>query len=399
MKRLSIFFFLILLMILFAFIGCSTSINSNDNNNNSEEPNENIIKATAIKLSVYNLIIDKGQEIQIVATIEPDNATDKSITWTSSDTNIATVNNGLVKAINYGEAILTAKCGTINAIIKVKVRIPVSKVLMSSSEINLNIGEKSFISATIQPDNATNKDITWSSSDETIATVINGTITAISKGTAIITATADGISGATTVNVIVPITGIQNSETSITCPIGAKYKIKADILPSNATYKTINWSTSDSSIATVSNGLITAIAEGTANIISSVEGYQSITTVNVIPNKGDLAVSSLFLSENTVTIKKGEVYTIIATINPTNVTTQTIEWISNNENIAKVQYGSIIGINTGSTQIKAKIGDIEKTLLVTVQDNSIPATLIQMNTNLVSINVGTTYQLEATVFH
>ena len=399
MKRLSIFFFLILLMILFAFIGCSTSINSNDNNNNSEEPNENIIKATAIKLSVYNLIIDKGQEIQIVATIEPDNATDKSITWTSSDTNIATVNNGLVKAINYGEAILTAKCGTINAIIKVKVRIPVSKVLMSSSEINLNIGEKSFISATIQPDNATNKDITWSSSDETIATVINGTITAISKGTAIITATADGISGATTVNVIVPITGIQNSETSITCPIGAKYKIKADILPSNATYKTINWSTSDSSIATVSNGLITAIAEGTANIISSVEGYQSITTVNVIPNKGDLTVSSLFLSENTVTIKKGEVYTIIATINPTNVTTQTIEWISNNENIAKVQYGSIIGINTGSTQIKAKIGDIEKTLLVTVQDNSIPATLIQMNTNLVSINVGTTYQLEATVFH
>lgn len=358
---------------------------------------ENIINASDLQLSATDICIDKGEEIEIIATVKPENATDKTITWASSDSNVVTVNNGIIKAINYGTAEVIVKCGTLKSIIKVNVRIPVSNVLMSSSEINLIIGEQSLITSTVQPDNATNKNITWSSSDETIATVMNGTITGISKGTAIITATAEGVSGSTTVNVIVPITGIQNSETSITCPIGAKYKIKAEILPSNANYKAISWTSSDTSIATVNNGLITAIAEGSVNIISSVEGYQSITTVNVIPREGNISTSSLLLSENSVTIKKGEVYTVIATVNPINVSEQTVVWTSDNENIAKVQYGSITGLNPGTTYVRATIGDIEKTILVNVIENTVPATLIQMNTNLVSINVGKTYQLEATV--
>jgi len=157
------------------------------------------IPVTGVKLNTpQELTIATGDTLQLIATIYPKNATNKNVTWTSSNAAVATVTDkGKITALTEGNAIITitTQDGNFTAncnLNVVKERIPVTGVTLNKNTLSLDIGETETLIATIEPDNATNKNVTWTSSRPTVATVSSdGTVTAVAYGKATITASAD----------------------------------------------------------------------------------------------------------------------------------------------------------------------------------------------------------------
>ena len=160
------------------------------------------VDVESVSLNKSETTITIGGTETLTATVAPDNATDKTVTWTSSDESVATVANGVVTAVGVGEAVITATAGEKSATCTVTVApIPVSSVTLNKGETTIAIGGTETLTATVAPDNATDKTVTWTSSDETVATVDNGVVTAVAVGTATITATAGEQSATCTVTV------------------------------------------------------------------------------------------------------------------------------------------------------------------------------------------------------
>ena len=151
------------------------------------------VAVTGMTLEKKSIEVEKGKTETINAIITPENATRKSITWTSSDTNVATVTNGVVKGISTGTAIITAttKDGNFTDTCEVTVtQNAVTGIRISEKLIDLGMGYKKQITATVMPDDATDKSVEWTSENPEIATVSdNGTITGKSYGRTVVTAT------------------------------------------------------------------------------------------------------------------------------------------------------------------------------------------------------------------
>ena len=161
-------------------------------------------KVTGVSLDKTNLNLNVGVEATLTPTITPDNATDKSVEWKSDDTGVATVNeNGKVTAVGLGTTTITVTTtdGDFKDICTVTVTEPptvsVTSVTLDKTSLTLDVGGSSTLTATVKPDDATNKAVTWSSSNENVATVNNGVVTAVGAGTATITAAASDGSGKT----------------------------------------------------------------------------------------------------------------------------------------------------------------------------------------------------------
>ena len=177
------------------------------------------IAVSSITLSQNATTLTEGETLFLTATVSPSNATDQTVTWNSSNTNVATVdNNGKVKAIAEGYAIITATAGDKQATCTVTVNkqtIAVSKITLNQTTAKLVEGEVVLLTATVNPENATDNVVTWTTSNSKVATVDEeGVVTAISKGTAIITAKAGGKSArcVVTVEATEDTTDIENSE-------------------------------------------------------------------------------------------------------------------------------------------------------------------------------------------
>lgn len=151
------------------------------------------VKAYSITLSESYVTIEKGESKTITATIHPDDATEKNLTWSTSDPNVATIENGVLKAIDGGSALITVATanGDAETTCYVKVTVPVESITLSNDQLTLVVGQKYTLSATILPDNASNKNTKWTSSNNDIVSVDNGKITAKSPGTAVITAVTE----------------------------------------------------------------------------------------------------------------------------------------------------------------------------------------------------------------
>lgn len=176
---------------------------------------EEIIEAEDIVISPTGpQTLQPGEELQLTATISPENATNKSVIWSSDDRDIAMVDaTGLVKAIDEGVAIITASIGKLTATCKLTVAREIIEVtsveITPEGPITITEGEELQLTATIAPENATNKEVTWSSSDKTIATVSEtGLVTAIAAGEATITASAGEASDEIVITVEQPSTPV-----------------------------------------------------------------------------------------------------------------------------------------------------------------------------------------------
>ena len=156
------------------------------------------VDVTGVTLNKSEITLNIGQSSTLTPTISPSNATNKNVTWQSGDTSVATVTDGVVKAIGEGTTTITVttKDGGFTATCSVTVTnivIPVTGVSLNKSSLELNIGQSSTLTATVTPSDAVNKDVEWSTNNNAVATVNNGTVTAVSEGQATITVTtSDG---------------------------------------------------------------------------------------------------------------------------------------------------------------------------------------------------------------
>jgi len=160
------------------------------------------IPATNIELDAFSKTMTVGDKAKLTATVKPADTTDK-VVWTSSKPTVATVDeNGNITALAAGTTEITATAGSVSAVCKVTVEgVKVSEIKLDKTSVSLKAGETAQLTAVVTPDNAADKTVTWTSSDEKIATVADGKITAVAPGTATITATAGGKSATCTVTV------------------------------------------------------------------------------------------------------------------------------------------------------------------------------------------------------
>ena len=217
-------------------------------------------------------------------------------------------------------------------------------------------GSSQTLTATVSPSNATNKTLTWSSSNTSVATVSNGVVKAVGFGTATITAKSNNgktASCSVTVNPIA-VTGVSLNKNSLSFTgTGSSQTLTATVSPNNATNKTLTWSSSNTSVATVSNGVVKAVGFGTATITAKSNNGKTAScsvTVNPIQPTGIKATpetSTLYGLNGTVRLS--------ANVMPSNATNKTVTWSSNNTSVATVSSdGTVKAVGYGTAVITAK---------------------------------------------
>ena len=241
------------------------------------------IPVESVSLDKTSLQIPIGSKATLTAIILPENATVKDVIWSSSNPSIATVGSitGEITGIAAGSTVITATTvdGHFSAQCPVQVVVPVTGITLDKNTMTISEGETQTLMATVLPDNAYNKEVVWSSSNQAVATVTgDGKVTGVSAGSAVITATtSDGNKKATcriTVIKPIPINEIILSKNTLSMIVGESFTLTATILPSNATETDLSWKVDDSSVATVTDGKVTALKKGVTKV-RAVHSYSS----------------------------------------------------------------------------------------------------------------------------
>ena len=175
------------------------------------------VPVTDVSLDKDTLSLYTGDTASLTATVEPDNATNQNVTWSSDNADVATVDNGTVTAVGAGEATITVTTedGSKTATCTVTVTVPVTGVKLNKETLELFTDGSETLTATVQPSDATNQNVTWSSDKPEVATVDNGKVTAVGAGEATITATAGGITATCVVHVRKPATVEASGSTNL----------------------------------------------------------------------------------------------------------------------------------------------------------------------------------------
>lgn len=252
-----------------------------------------VVQVTAVTLNKTSTTIVQGQFEDLTATVLPENASNKNVTWTSSNAAVATVSQtGRVTGVTEGTAniTVTTESGGKTAVCAVTIQssnVPVTGVTVTPTTAQIAIGATRQLTATVAPATASNKNVTWASSAPTVATVsATGLVTGVAIGNAVITVTT--AEGAFTATCNVQVTGAQVAATGVTLApttatiaIAGTQQLTATVAPENATDKTVAWTTSAQAVATVSNtGLVTGVTAGVA-------------TITVTTNSGDHTATCL----------------------------------------------------------------------------------------------------------
>ncbi len=242
------------------------------------------ILITAININPPNSSIEVGQTQQLTANITPSNATNQSLSWTSNNNSVATVDgNGLVTAVAEGSAVITALAldgsgvsGTANITVSVA-NVPVTGIEVTPETSTVEVGQPVSLIATILPANATNTNVNWITSNNSLATVDgSGNVTTLAVGNVTITAISvenGSITDSAVITIVpanVPVTGILVFPVNSTINVGGNQQFTVSVLPANATDPSVIWSTSNASIASIdSNGNVTGAGAGTATITAT----------------------------------------------------------------------------------------------------------------------------------
>ena len=333
-----------------------------------------VIKVTQIQLSQTRASLNEGKELQLTATVLPANATNQSLTWSSSVEGVATVDpTGKVTAIKAGTTVITATAkddSGISASCTVQVTVPTVKVTgitLNKTTASVVKGKTVALTATVTPDTATDKTIKWTTSNKNVATVSTyGVVTAVSAGTATITATAADDSGVkatckiTVTNPVVKVTKVTLNKTTASVVKGKTLTLTATVTPTNATNKKVTWKSSNTKIATVdSNGKVTAKAAGTATITcTAADGSGKSAACKITVKNPPVKVTKLKINKTSVDLLKGKTVQLKVTVTPSNATNKAVTWTSSNKKIATVTSNGLVkAVRTGTVTITAKAKD------------------------------------------
>jgi len=367
------------------------------------------IAAESISLDATEKSVYEGETFKLTATVLPENTSDKGVKWSSSDPNVATVDeNGNVTAIKAGESVITATTADgsgLSAECKVTVLpIAAGSIALNATEKSVYEGETFKLTATVLPENTSDKNVTWSSSDPNVATVDeNGNVTAIKAGESVITATTADGSGLTAECrvTVLPIAAesISLDQTEKSLYEGQSFKLTATVLPENTSDKKVTWSSSDASVATVDeNGNVTAIKAGESVITATTadgSGLSAECKVTVLP----IAAGSISLDATEKSLYEGETFKLTATVLPENTSDKKVTWSSGNPNVATVdENGNVTAIKAGESVITATTADgsgLTAECRVTVLP--ISAESVSLDATEKSLYEGQSFKLTATV--
>lgn len=339
-----------------------------------------VIPVESVSLDKTSITMTEGDTQTLTETVIPDNATDKSVVWSSNNTSVAVVSSsGVVTANAPGNATITVTTndGAKKATCSVKVNaatVAVAGVSLNKTSMSLTIGGTEKLTATVTPSNATNKNVTWSSSNTSVATVdSNGNVSAIKVGTAVITVrTEDGGKTATcavTVNPIL-VTGVSLNQTSLTMTVGDTETLTATITPTNATDKSIVWSSSNTSVATVSSsGVVTAKAAGSATITVTTNDSGKKATCSITVKEKTISVTGVSLDRTSLSMTEGDAYSLSATVTPSNATNKSLTWSSSNTSVATVSSSGVVSakvVGTATITVTTNDGGLTATCLINV---------------------------------
>jgi len=339
---------------------------------------------TAITPSPAKLdLLTTSAATTLTSTVTPTDATNANVTYAVTGVTgvVSVTSNGIVTVDGVGSTTITVTAADgsgITATIPVTVSYvaATSVVLSSTADITLHVGESSTLTATVAP-TGSDQAVTWSVSATPAGAVavVNGKITAIALGSAVVTCaqTANSaISATVNVNVVkVPVTAVLADKTSVTVDdAGTTALVTASVEPTNATVQTVTWKSLDETIAKVTNGSISGVAAGSTKVVVVSDDNTTIAdtidvTVDHISTVID--VTSITFDQTAITLEKGATATITATIAPANATVKSITWATSD--------GTIVAVSTPSTSISPA------TITLTAQSTISSATITATSNN------------------
>ncbi len=332
------------------------------------------VAVTEVRLDKSATTLVEGDTEELMATVMPENATDKGIEWKSSDESVATVSQtGLVTALKEGSSAITVitNDGGFKATCDVTVNkkvIAVTSVVLGNTELTLVEGEEEKLAVAVTPENATDKSVVWESGNESVATVSQeGLVTAVGEGKATITVKTNdgGFSALCEVTVkkkVIAVTGVKLSAASMTLREGDKGTLTATVEPANATNKNVEWWTSDLDVVSVtstsggSNSYVEARGAGKATVTVKTEDGEFSASCEITVEKKEVPVTGIALEQSSLLLAVGNTYTLRAHVQPSNATDQDIQWGSSNGGVATVdQTGKVTAVAAGTADIIATL--------------------------------------------
>ncbi len=361
----------------------------------SEETGVSVTGVTLDKTSL-SFVVGSTESQTLVATVSPEDATDKSVTWSSSDESVVKVEDGVVSlaegAVAGGSAVVSvtttdgghvASC----AVSVVAEAVAVTGVTLDKSSISFVEGStvSQTLTASVLPVNASNKSVGWRSSDESVVTVVDGVVS-LSSGAksgdeaTVTVATVDGsfeaVCNVSVVKNVVAVTGVTLDKPSLSFVVGSTetQQLRATVNPDDATNKNVSWSSSDESVANVSSAGVVSLASGveagksaTITVTTEDGNFRSNCIVSVVSDA--VAVSSITLDKSELSFVEGSTdpQTLVAKIMPANATNQNVVWASSNTDVVSVN-GGVVRLASGS-----KAGE-KATITATTIDGGFVAT-------------------------
>lgn len=266
-------------------------------------------------------------------------------------------------------------------------------ITLSKKSVKFKKGKKVTLKATIKPKNSTQKKIVWSSSKKSVATVTSkGVVTAKGNGTATIKATVKGtkIKATCKVKVTTPVSKVKLSGKS-TLEVGKSTTLKAKVTPSSASNKKVVYSSSDTTVATVSSkGVVKGVKEGSVTITATaVDGSGKKATKVITVKKPVVQATDIKLDADTQDVFIGKTIKLTATIEPANTTDTSITWSSSNEAVATVDMGNVTAVSAGTAVITATTSNnLTAQCTVTVQDTVYASNLDELTELMSELNQG-----------
>lgn len=308
-----------------------------------EESQPPEIAVTEVRLDKREVSLKKGETLKLEAEVLPEDATNKTVHWTSSREAVATVEDGLVTAVSPGEAdIFVTTDGGLYATCAVTVEEPVSGVVLNKDSLSLKVGGTETLTATVSPENATNKAIKWTSTKENVATVKDGQVTAVGVGTTTIAAITDDDGKTATCTVTVEADtapAISLSSSAINVSIGGTASLTANVTP---TGQTVTWLSSNTSLATVDAAGTTVTVRvpfnarvGSSCTITATVGMGTGEDTRTAECRINVVDMSLSLSQTNLSMTTGKTSSLSVSGIPSGAS-YTVSWQSSNTSVVTV---------------------------------------------------------------
>lgn len=313
-----------------------------------------IIELEGLAINQDDFTMARGEKDTLTVSATPEAAlAGKTVTWSSTDDSVVKVDQeGNIEAVGVGTATITASCEEFSDSVTITVNAPLTGITLNTQETSIKKGDTTDLDVIYNPEDTTDdKKVTWTSSDDKIATVDeNGVVTAVADGTATITATVGSLTAECIVHVReVPLEGIDLDKTAITMNKGEKSEaLKVSYNPEDTTDdKTVTWSSENEDVATVENGVVTAVGAGTTTITATVGEFTAECEVTVV---SPLESITLTADRTTDNLEVGDTVNLTVGYNPEDTTDKkAVTWSSSDEDVATVDENGVVTAVAGGT--------------------------------------------------